>query len=304
MANSYIPFDLKIKNILGDTAIITWDVSNVIEFKAGTKYRVYTSPDGAVYTLNQTVSRTEAAVHLSNDNAYVRIASHTPTLGESNQSAPIIITDPLTLAKYVDPTPVAVDADGKTRVLQLGDGSKLEVRAELTDNILVNMSGQAQDQVDLLTEIAAHLAPGAAKESKQDDIILRLVETGDLLTEIRNNTQIGNLRVEETALTAVGLSGMKITLPFWERANIRQTTVLHESGDAVSFVVKIWRRKISSTERDVLARFESYEEDRLDVIKAIPYINLDSLEEITLEIIPNVGTNNNFYVRIAGSLTY
>ncbi len=304
MSNNYPPSNLKIKNILGDTAVITWDVSNVIEFKAGTKYKIYTSPNGADYVLSQTVPRVEAAVPLSLETAYIRVTSHTPMLGESNQSAPLIIIDPLTLSKYVDPTSVAVDSEGKTRALQLGDESKLEVRAELTDNLLGNLSGQGQEQIDILSNIEALLSPGAAKESKQDDIILRLVEAEDLLTEIRDNTQIGNLKVSEIELLAVGPGGVKATMPFWESANIRQTTVLQEAGDASSFTVKIWRRKISSTERDVLAKFDSYDENRLDVIKSIPYINLDELEEITLEIIPNIGSNNNFYVRIAGSLTY
>jgi len=148
------------------------------------------------------------------------------------------------------------------------------------------------------------LEPGAAKESKQDDIILRLIDQADILAEIRTNTQVGNLKISDVVAAGVGLSGVKVTLPFWARANIRQITAILESGSALNFHINVWRLKLGSSERDIIAKFNSYEENRLDVIKAIPYINLDALEEITLEIIPDAGINNIFYVRIAGELAF
>lgn len=121
MANNYIPFDLKIASVISKTAIITWDVSNVIEFKAGTKYKLYGSLDGANYEYLQTAARTEDTVDITKAK-YIRITSHTPILGESSKSAPLLIPDVIK-----DPVPVATGPDGDVAILKTTEDNRLEV---------------------------------------------------------------------------------------------------------------------------------------------------------------------------------
>ncbi len=304
--NIYVPYALEVKNILGDTVIVTWDVHNAVEFKTGTKYNIYTSSDDTIYLLLATVNRREAAVPLNNANAFVKVSCVAPMLGESAQSTALEIKGPVTLAEYKEATPVGVDELGKSRYLKITPDGKLEVRAEFTDTLLTGVSTEAKQDVNiaLLSEIRNYFIPGLAKEAKQNTMITRLVEIADWLAQINNNTKIGNLIASEADLVSVGPSGMKITLPFWARAKVEQVTVLHESGAASKFVVRVWRKKISSDARHLLAEFESYNSPRLDVIKTIPYINLDGADEITIQVLPDNGTSNNFYVRISGSLAF
>lgn len=306
MANIYTPYDLSIKVIIGDTAIVKWDVHNVVEFKAGTKYNVYTSPNDGTYTLLATVVRTEAAVPLSPQNAFVKISSTTPILGESDKSVALKIDGPATLAEYKEATPVGVDELGKSRYLRIGADGALAVADTSISEALADVStATKQDaQIALLAEIRSFFLPGLAKESKQDATIARLVDVADWLAQINNNTKTGNLTVSEADIVSVGPAGSKITLPFWTKAKIEQVTVIHESGTATKFTVRVWRKKLSSQARDILAEFESYNSPRLDVIKIIPYINLDGVDEVTVQILPDNGTSNNFYVRIAGCLAF
>lgn len=306
MANIYTPYDLSIKTIIGDTAILKWDVHNAIEFKSGTKYNVYTSPDDGAYTLLATVVRTEAAVPLSPQNAFVKISSLAPMLGESDKSAALAIKGPVTLAEYKEATPVGVDELGKSRYLKIDANGTLAVSDAGIAAALAGVStASKQDaQIALLAEIRSFFLPGLAKESKQDETIARLVDVADWLAQINNNTKIGNLVVSEADMISVGPVGAKITLPFWAKAKIEQITAIHESGTATKFTVRVWRKKTASQTRDMLAEFDSYNSPRLDVIKIIPYINLDGIDEVTIQVLPDNGTSNNFYVRIAGSLAF
>lgn len=306
MPNYYPPTNLSIKNILGDTAIITWDVHNAIEFKAGTKYNIYVSGDDSVYTLLSTVNRIEAAVPLKDSNRFVKVTSVTPMLGESDKSSALQIKSPVTLAEYKEATPVGVDILGKSRYLSVDEQGRLKVSDTGISNALIGVSTEAKQDVNiaLLSEIRDYFSPGLAKENKQDIAIMRLVEMRDIIAQINTNTQVGNLKISETLLTSVTPIGKKITLPFWSRAKLEQVTCLHEGGAATKFVMRVWRRKTSTSQREILAEFESYNNPRLDVIRSIPYINLDGTDEITIEVLPDNGTSNDFYVRIAGSLAF
>ena len=310
MPNFYPPTNLKIKLVIGDSVVITWDVHNAIEFKAGTKYRIYGPPDNTPgsYALISEVRRPEASIAKIPENTYVRVTTHTPVLGESDPCAPLQIAGPVTLAETKEPIPVAVDTEGRSRNLLVDpETGAVRVLADINTTATSGLatSPKQDEQTALLTLIRDYLAPGLAKENKQDEIINRLVEQITILDNIDVNTQVGNLIISETEITSVAApNGTKITLPFFKRAKIEQITVLHEFGTAVNFEVKIWRKKISSSEREVLAKFNSYEENRLDVIRQIPYINLDGLDEVTIQIIPDAGTSNQFYVRISGSLAY
>jgi len=301
MANNFVPFDLKIKNILGDTAIISWDVHNAIEFKPGTKYNIYVSADDLSYNLLKTAVRTETTVALSAANKFIKISSLHASFGESALSQALGIATPETLAEYKEITPIATDELGKSRALKINSlTGRLEVDAFLSSAIIAEIN-----TVGLSTEAKqdATLINLADLNAKQDAALLYQQTQIDLLTEIKLSVAADNLISTEAVAEPVSVAGTKITLPFAKKAKILQVTLLHEFGTATAFSVNIWRKKISSSDRDILARFDSYDlTGRLDVIKAIPYISLDNADEITLQILPNNGTSNRFFVRVAGSL--
>ncbi len=306
MPNLFVPSNLRITDVLGDSAVIAWDISNAVKSRPGVRFRVYTSADGVAFTLFDSYIRQEASVPLKSASKFVKVSSYTPTLGESDKSAVLEIRGPETLAQYETPTPVAVDEAGKSRYLKTTSDGKLEVKAEFTDLILSGVSTEAKQDavISLLTDLKSYSSPGLAKEAKQDSILLQLISQSNTLSEIRANTEVGNLTISETEMLSVTPAGSKATVLFPSRANIRQITVIQEFGIAESFSVRIWRKKVSASDRDILAKFDSYQENRLDVIKTIPYINLDGTDEITIQVIPDNGTSNNFYVRISGELAY
>lgn len=301
MANSFVPFDLKLKAILGDTAVITWDVHNLIEFKKGTRYKVYISPDDSAYTFLRDTPRTETAIAINSSTKFVKVSSYHQTLGESQLSTAIKFDSPETLTEFKDVTPVATDGSGKSRALKIdAETGRLDVNAFINEEVLARLSTEG-----LATE-AKQDAQNAALTSiitKQNSALINQQTQIDLLAELRASNAAGTLISSETVIEPVGTLGIKVTLPFYAKADIKQVTLLHEFGTATSFTLKIWRKKVSSSERDVLARFDSYDANgRLDIIKNIPYINLDNTDEITLQILPDNGTSNRFFLRVSGSL--
>ena len=50
MANTFIPFDLVIKDLSTASVLIQWELDNTVEFKTGTYYNLYTSNDGTTFT--------------------------------------------------------------------------------------------------------------------------------------------------------------------------------------------------------------------------------------------------------------
>ena len=308
MANTYTPYDLKIKAVLGDTVIITWDVHNAVQHKAGTKYNIYTSASGAAssFVLLKKSVRTENSVPLTDDNRFIRISCVAPVLGESDRSASLEIIGPNTLSD-LEAQPVAVDGNNKSRNLLVdSETGKLEVETEIDAASLVGLSTEAKQdaQIALLTAIHNNTAPGLAKETKQDTAIVNQIAQLDLLHGIKDNTEVGNIRIEDGELLSVGPTGKKIALPFYKIARIKQVTVLHEFGADTEFIVRVWNKNPATSERNVLMELPSYGERRVDIIKTVPYINQDNAEEITIEVIPENGTSNNFFVRVSGSLAY
>lgn len=302
MANNYPPYSLEKKVVLGDGVIITWEIHNAIEFRKDVRYNVYTSPDGNVYSLLKTVVRREASIPLTSSNSFIRVSSVVPVLGESSQSVAYRIKGPMTTSSPEASIVVAVDSAGEPRFLKTDDGGRLVVSAdvklaELKTTIETVLAKEASQQeiVAEIVETKASLGLQLSKEFKQDLMI-------DLLSELKANSQAGQLKINESTMDSVGTIGQKITFGFYKRAIIHQITAIHEFGSASNFVVRIWCKKGSSSERDILAKFYSYGETRLDVVKTISYINMDELDEITLEIIPDLGTSNDFFIRVSGSL--
>jgi hypothetical protein len=161
-------------------------------------------------------------------------------------------------------------------------------------------SSDIQDVEAAVTQLNTdNTAQNAALQSTVNDI---KTNTDAILTELSvvNSSKI--LR-SEAILTNVSPSGAIATLT-WEKSSlVHQVTVIKEYGDAVNWTVEILNKALPITQRNVIywePSYSTYSPNRFDLLKTMPYINIDGNASILVRITPDAGTSNQFYVAVSG----
>jgi hypothetical protein len=143
-------------------------------------------------------------------------------------------------------------------------------------------------------------------KSAIDDTNSKLEDVKDKLDTINANVQNSNLTSllrADTTISSVTPAGVLVVLPWKKRSIIHQITILKESGSATKWSVEIINKAPPTTERNVICRvasYEVYDPNRLDVLRSIPYVNLDNADELRIKVYPDVGTSNQFAVIVSG----
>lgn len=317
MANIYTPYNLKIHSLIGDTIVLTWDVSTIIKKKPGVKYRLYGSNNnGATYVfLKECVRLTE---EVARDYSQYAVSSYHPDLGESNKSIPIDLPNPKLYAGQ-EIIPVAVDPEGRSTAIPIGSSGGVIIEGNL------NTTLDADHLADAIGN--KRLSQDPSTKAKQDEIINAVNEVKDSInglitqsasnnTEIKDKlTSIENKIIEtstvllraETTITGVTIAGAKVTLPWNVKSFINQITVIKLSGVATKFKVEIHNQSLNVAEQNKVIIADSdhgYNPERLDFIHRVAYINLDGNNEIIVKVIPDSGANNQFFIAINGEKAF
>lgn len=280
MANSYIPTNVRSANVLSGSITLDWDISIVMEKKSGTKYNVWGSNDDGVTwdLILQVAIRSEATI--PNTYNWLTVSSIHPTLGESARAMPLKLISASSTADVNKRSAVGIDTDGNFHYLKVAsDGGLI-----LGEGIDISI-----DTTDL------------AKEVKQDAAIVVLNEIRDELTAVNISLDTTPDFIEDVLLS-VGPTGAVLTLPWKDRGTIYQTLILQEAGAATDFEVQVLASASATSERDIIIKMRSIGSPRLDILSRIPYINKSGLDELYIKIIPNTGTSNNYFVRVAGRI--
>ena len=280
MANIYIPTNVRSANMLSGSISIDWDVSQVMEKHLGSKYNVWGSnDDGVTWDLIILVVRRSEATFPNKYN-WLSVSSIHPTLGESAKSIPLTILSADSVADVNKRTAVGVDANGEFHYLKVDDDGGLIIGEGL--NILI-------DTEDL------------AKEPQQDEMLVNQASMLAIMTQMQIEADPAPDFIETTLLNVTPI-GAVVTLPWKVRGTIDQVLVLQEAGAAANFEVQILATATTTAERDIITKMYSHGSLRLDILGAIPYINKSGLDELYIKIIPDAGTSNNYFVRIAGRI--
>jgi len=271
MANTYTPTNVRVEGVLSGSISIDWDMSSVMEKNRQAKYKVWGSnDDGVTWDLISTVIRRSEAT-ITNDYDWISVSSVHPTLGESAKSTPLKLIAASSAADVNLRSAVGIDEDGQFHYLKVSsDGGLI-----LGEGIDISI-----DTTDL------------GKEAKQDDMI-------SLLAQI----QLDLARIpafKEGELTSVTPAGSTLTVGWTKSAMIDQVLVIQEAGAATNFEVAVLAKLNPASERDIITKMVSNGSLRLDILGSIPYINRDGLDEMYIRIIPDSGTSNNYFVRVAG----
>jgi hypothetical protein len=303
MANTFIPFGLKVRDITSAGITIEWDLDNTVEFRPGTYYKVYTSMDNVSYTVLEQANIKYHSFALKSVPYWMKVTSFVVGLGESLPSAPFQITQVIGVTDSQDQTTVAITPSGEP----------IKLKTTPTGELAVALSG-AQLTID---NAVLNIGVGLAKEIKQDALLLSLNNLKDnnhtdldavlqRLVVMQAALEIApfpHLMRAETNVTNVTPAGLVIVLPFKKKALIHQITVVKEFGSASSWTLEIHNKAALVTEKNVIVRefsYNQYDPNRFDVLKTIPYFNSEGLDQIVVKIIPNTGTSNNFNIAISG----
>lgn len=138
-----------------------------------------------------------------------------------------------------------------------------------------------------------------AVNTKLEDVKTKL----DTLNLSVQDSNLTSLIRADTTLTNVSPAGALAILPWKRRSIVHQITVLKEGGAATRWFIEIINKAYPITERNVVCRLTSYESvdpDRTDILRTVPYVNLDNADEIRIRIVPDNGTSNQFAVIVAG----
>ncbi len=362
MANTFVPYDIKIDDITSSSVLVTWDIHNVAEYTLGTYYKVYVKESETSPAELPVVANVNSySVPLRSDNFWVGISS--VVRGEESPISPYVeiearigvtdSTDYSTIAVDVDgrPSKLLVDSQGRVIVSASGEEATLgDVATETTlATILDNVSGFRVENAaglalisakstSIINAINAHRGEDILRgdaltitvNTARDDIIAAIgmvsadvqnlnsanqVAFSDVITNLDDIAEaVSNIEATlasgvsvliraDAELTGVTTAGTVVTLP-WSRVSIiKQITVILEAGSATDFILEIWNRTLSTSERNVVVRESlsgSYSPNRLDFIHSIPYINVQGNNELIVRVIPNNGTSNSFYIVING----
>ena len=286
MANTFVPYDLRVKDLTSASAIVSWELSNVVEFKPGTYYNVYTSLNGTVYVLLCVANTKYASIPLHADGGFVKVTSFVGGMGESAQSTALSLP-PIGGTDSTDSTTIAVNAAGEP----------IKLRATDTGELLISAPNMIVEGVAIT---------GSSTEAKQDDIISDIEAVADQITALAtavDTSHLPKLLRAETTATAVTTDGAWLVLPWKKRSLIYQVTFVKEAGSATQWVVDILNKAPPTTDRNIVWRMQSYDavvSTRMDILMTVPYINLDDLDVLRIKVTPDIGSDNTFAVIVTG----
>jgi hypothetical protein len=132
MPNTYVPYDLKVKDITARGAVLAWEVHNTIEYMAGTTYDVAISTDGGATFLPATSSgRKEIIVPLLQSEFHFKVRSASPVLGISDYSPICIVAHKIGSTDAQSQSTISVTESGApSKLITLPDGA-LKVGGEI-----------------------------------------------------------------------------------------------------------------------------------------------------------------------------
>lgn len=185
MANSYIPTNVRVEDVLSGTIFVDWDMSSVMEKNTQARYTIWGSNDdgGTWDAIAENVIRSEGTIE--NDWNWIAVTSIHPTLGESVKSVPLKLIASTSTADVNQRSAVGIDEDGHFHYLKVSTDGGL-ILGEGID-ISVDTTGlSTEDKQDVLLL-------NVAKESKQDTLI------ADLGTfNVDTNTRLDTLNTTVT----------------------------------------------------------------------------------------------------------
>lgn len=322
MPNIFVPFDLGVKDLTTKSAILTWDLNNVAEYKAGTYYKVYLSDNGTTFTEPAIVANIRTlSVPLKANEFWFAVTSIVDGL-ESVKSSPFKVAAKLGMSDSRDTSTVAIDINGNPCKLKVNANGELMTSANFSvGNISVALSGMATEvkqdaqitiaeatRLDLIAEISN--LTGVVNGSSSAIITSINTNSGIIaakLDAIQSATSSSNkptILSAETTLSNVTSAGITVYIPWKKRAIIDRITVIREAGSATSWKIEILNKNAPVTARNVIMRefsYNSYDVDRFDVLRTFSFINLDGADLIGIRLTPDTGTSNIFYVAITGT---
>lgn len=181
MANIFVPFDLKIRDMGSSTVTVEWDLDNTVEFKAGTYYKVYTSDDGLSYSFLANANVKYTSIPLRNNTFYVKVSSVVVGLGESAPSLPLTVSAQTGTVDFGDQTTIAVTPTGEPIKLRATPNGELLVSAasfSLSGVTITGFSTEAKQDLQIsaaATLLAQVSAFKLANHTDLDAVANRLV---------------------------------------------------------------------------------------------------------------------------------
>jgi len=168
-------------------------------------------------------------------------------------------------------------------------------------------AASAQNNADLIDVEAAidqlntdNTAQNAALQSTVDAI---KTNTDTIISELQVANSSKLIR-EEAVLTNVStIANRTATLSWSKESLVHQITVIKEAGDATTWTVEVLNKSGTVTARNIVyceAAYPVYDPNRFDLLKTMPYINIDGNDSIIVRVTPDTGTNNQFYVAVSG----
>lgn len=294
-ANVFKPYDLKIKDIVGNTIIVCWEMDNTVEFKKGVYYNVYTSDDGTTFNFLAIANTKMFNIPMRAVPYYVAVTSVLPTSGESDKADALFITKTIGTMDSQDSTAIAITPSGEPiRLKTLADGT-----------VVVALNGASIGG-----------GSGISTEAKQDSLLaaLNLIKDGnhaDLssllvaisgLNETMNTASMEKLLLSEATASGVTPSSALIALPWKKKSLVHKITVIKESGSASQWLVEILNTNVTPEEKNIVLRDASvnYSGMRMDLLQTVPFINVLDLDFIYVRLTPDAGSDNVFYLNISG----
>jgi len=299
MPNMFVPFDLGVKDLTTKSAILTWDLNNVAEYKAGTYYKVYLSDNGTAFTEPAIVANIRTlSVPLKANEFWFAVTSIVDGL-ESVKSAPFKVTAKLGMSDSRDNSTVAIDINGNPAKLIVDENGSLKTTATLsTASISVAVSGGAtESKQDSLIAAVSDLDNNITITNS--DILDKLDELADKLDTILTP----KVFTVETTMSNVGTDGAITFLAIKNKAKINRITVLKEFGSASQFKVELTNTNALIAERNIVLRefsAQQYDPNRIDVVREFSFINKDGQDLMGVRLTPDTGTSNIFYICITG----
>lgn len=298
MANSFIPYDLKVKELNSKSVLLEWDLNNYAEYKEGTYYRVYISTDGVSYQAPITANIKYVSVPLLKDEFWFAVASVVDGM-QSLKSPMFKVEHKIGNSDSRDSSSIAVDIDGNPAKLIVDENGSLKTTATLsTASINVVVSGGAtESKQDSLIAAVSDLDNNITITNS--DILDKLDELADKLDTILTP----KVFTVETTMSNVGTDGAITFLAIKNKAKINRITVLKEFGSASQFKVELTNTNALIAERNIVLRefsAQQYDPNRIDVVREFSFINKDGQDLIGVRLTPDTGTSNIFYICITG----
>lgn len=322
MPNIFVPFDLGVKDLTTKSAILTWDLNNVAEYKAGTYYKVYLSDNGTTFTEPAIIANIRTlSVPLKASEFWFSVTSIVDGM-ESAKSAPFKVATKLGMSDSRDTSTIAVDINGTPCKLKVNANGELMTSANFSvGDVSIALSGMATEikqntqisiaeatRLDLISEISNLTGVvNGASAAIVSSINTNSTVVSNKLDAIHSAVSSSNkptILSAETTMSNVTPSGITVYIPWKKRAIIDRITVIREAGSATSWKIEILNKNFPVTARNVVLKefsYNSYDTDRFDVMRTFSFINLDGVDIIGIRLTPDVGTSNIFYVAITGT---